>query len=101
MRNVTEESELDLTSGVCFVKFSATWCGPCKKMQPTISKLESEFGEVTFFEVDVDDVSTLAQLHKVKALPTVALFKDGQEINRVVGLSLIDPLRKMLRDATK
>lgn len=98
MHNVNSESELRLESGVCAVKFSATWCGPCKRMEPTVEKLESEFQSARFISVDIDEVPSAAKKYKIRSLPTLLILKDGQEINRVTGLSLIEPLRKMLRD---
>lgn len=98
MRSVNSESDLQLGSGVCAIKFSAEWCGPCKKMEPTVEKLESEFKGATFLTVDVDDVPTIAQKYKVRTLPTFVILKDGQEVHRVTGISLIDPLRKIFRD---
>lgn len=98
MRSVNSESDFQLGSGVCAIKFSAEWCGPCKRMEPTVEKLESEFKNATFLSVDVDDVPSIAQKYKVRSLPTFLILKDGQEINRVTGVSLIEPLRKIFRD---
>lgn len=99
MYNVISESDLNIDSGVCAVKFSATWCGPCKKMEPTVEKLELEFKSAKFLSVDVDDSPSIAQKYKIRTLPTILILKDGQEINRVTGLSLIEPLRKIFREA--
>lgn len=98
MRSVNIESDFQLTPGICAIKFSAEWCGPCKRMEPTVEKLESEFKTATFISVDVDDLPTIAQKYKVRTLPTFLILKDGQEINRVTGVSLIEPLRKIFRD---
>lgn len=97
MEHVSDESILN--SGICVVKFWATWCGPCKKMEPTIFTLESEFGASSkFLAVDVDDVPSIAKKFQIKSLPTILILKDGQEINRIVGLSLIEPIRSILRE---
>ena len=98
MYNVNDESELHLESGVCAVKFSATWCSPCKQMEPTIEKLESEFQNAKFISIDIDEVPSIVQRYKIRSLPTLLIMKDGQEVNRVIVLSLIEPLRKILRD---
>jgi len=89
----------DLESGVCAVKFSAEWCGPCKRMEPTVEKLETEFPTAKFIKVDIDEEPALAQKYKVRMVPTILIVKDGQEISRVTGMSLIEPLRKIFRDA--
>ena len=68
-----------LNSGkTVFVAFSATWCGPCKAIDPTIKKMESEFSNVTFAAVDIDDSPELAQKYKIKSLPSLILMRNGQ-----------------------
>lgn len=97
---VSNESEFHVESGVCIVKFSADWCGPCKRMEPTMEKLELEFSpNVTFISVDVDEVPVIAQKYKIRTLPTLLVSRNGTELNRVTGVSLIEPLRKILREA--
>lgn len=97
MHNVLES---DLSQGLCAIKFTATWCGPCKNMNPIVDKLESEFKNVKFFSVDVDDALDMVQKYQIKSLPILLILKDGQEINRIVGVSLIEPLRKIFRGLT-
>ena len=63
-----------------------------------MEKLEAEFQDIKFMSVDIDDVSEIAQKFKIRAVPTVLLTKNGEEIQRVVGLSMIEPMRKVLRD---
>lgn len=95
MANVVDNSQ---NAGISIIKFSAAWCGPCKRLEPTIVKLESEFPEAKIVRVDVDDQPEIAQKYRVRALPTLLFLKDGQEVNRVVGLSMIEPLRKIIRE---
>lgn len=97
MQNITEEFNLANVENAA-VKFTAEWCGPCKRMAPTIEKLEVEFPSITFLSVDIDKEVSIAQKFKIKAIPSLILLKNGEEVNRVTGLSLIQPLRKMLRD---
>lgn len=98
MINVMNESEISASGGITVVKFGATWCGPCKMMAPTLDKLVNEFPGVNFLSVDVDANSAIAKKYGVRSVPTLLFMKDGQEVQRVVGFSLIDPLRKALRD---
>lgn len=97
MHDVNNEADF-LESGVCAVKFSAAWCGPCKRMEPTVEALESEFTTAKFMSVDIDTTPDIAQKYKIRAIPTILIMKDGQEVNRVTGLTLIEPLRKIFRD---
>ena len=95
---MTDAVENFQNEGLVVIKFSAVWCGPCKRLEPTISKLESEFSDAKVVRVDVDDNPEIAQKYKVRSLPTLLFLKDGEEVNRVIGLSLIEPLRKIFRD---
>lgn len=68
------------------VKFSATWCPPCKAIAPMYKKQSSEFkGKVAFLAVDINDALELAQKHAVNGVPTFLYFKDGKVIKRNVG----------------
>lgn len=101
MNSIMSDSDLEIESGLYVIKFWATWCGPCKKMEPTLLQLESEFEMMKFISIDVDQVPTLAQKYRIKTLPTLLLLNNGKEVNRVTGMSLIDPLRKLFREVAK
>jgi len=98
MLSVINESDFKVNNGIYAVKFWATWCQPCKVLNPTLEKLESEFTDIKFLSIDVDQIPTLAQEYKIKTVPTILVFDNGKEINRIVGLSLIEPMRKIFRD---
>ena len=92
---------MNLTVGICAVKFGATWCGPCKVLEPLLQKMKDEFPGVNYLSIDVDDNPQLAKTHRIRSLPTVILLKDGQEVTRLVGAVKTDPLRKALKDLVK
>lgn len=91
--------DIPLESGTIVIKFSAVWCAPCKRMEPLLQKLKSEFDSIKFFTIDVDEYPEWVSKYSVKCVPTLLVLKNGQEVNRVTGVSLIEPLRKMLRDS--
>ncbi|KAL6960708.1 Cytoplasmic thioredoxin isoenzyme 2 [Sarracenia purpurea var. burkii] len=67
------------------VDFSASWCGPCKFMEPAIHAMAANFTDVEFVKIDVDELSDVAQEFGVQAMPTFVLLKQGKEIDRIVG----------------
>lgn len=60
------------------VKFSAAWCGPCRSFAPTVEAAAAQHPDVTFVEVDLDKEPGLAARWRVRSLPTVIGFKQGQ-----------------------
>jgi thioredoxin 1 len=63
------------------VDFFATWCGPCKAMTPILKDLAVSLGDdVKILKVDIDKNQTVAQKFKVRGVPTLILFKEGQII---------------------
>lgn len=68
------------------VDFWATWCGPCKMIAPVVEELSTELeGKVVVGKVDVDAAPTIAARYNVMSIPTLIVFKDGKEVNRLVG----------------
>jgi thioredoxin 1 len=60
------------------VDFFATWCGPCRDLEPTIASLEANYrGRVAFVRVDVDAASAVARAQGIEAMPTIIVFRDG------------------------
>lgn len=78
--------DAQIKSGLVMVDFWAAWCGPCRMAAPVIDQLAAEYsGRATVAKVDVDGEPQLASRYGVASIPTVILFKDGQEIARQVG----------------
>ena len=76
------------------VEFGAVWCGPCKRLEPELAKLQTRMGgKVIFGKIDVDEASDLALRFMVFTLPTVLLFVDGQLRQRVSGFQ---PIQRLL-----
>ncbi|XP_062106703.1 thioredoxin H2-like [Humulus lupulus] len=67
------------------IDFSATWCGPCKMMEPIFNALSTKFATADFVKIDVDELSEVAQEFGVQAMPTFVLVKKGKEVDRVIG----------------
>ncbi|KAL4577232.1 hypothetical protein LXL04_013337 [Taraxacum kok-saghyz] len=80
------------------VDFSATWCGPCKMLEPFIRSLASKYQEIDFIKIDVDELKDVAQQFEVQAMPTIVLLKQGKEIGRVVGAKKDELEKKILQN---
>lgn len=80
-------TQIKAENKVVVVDFFATWCGPCKQIAPMIAKWsnEDEFSNVEFIKVDVDEVPDVAQEQGIRAMPTFKIFKNGEEVDEVVG----------------
>jgi len=85
-------------AGVSLVDLYADWCGPCKIMAPTIDKLAKSFkGRAKVGKLNVDDHQDSAQKLGVSSIPTVVIFKNGQEVRRFVGVQSEDALTKAIQ----
>ena len=79
-------SEVENKKGTVVVDFFATWCGPCKMLSPVYNSLGEDMrGRAEFLKVDIDQSMELAHKFVVTTVPTVIVFKDGKEMDRLVG----------------
>ncbi len=68
------------------VDFFADWCGPCRMMAPVFEELSKEMaGKVNFVKVDTEADPEIAQDYEIRGIPTLIIFKKGEEITRLVG----------------
>ncbi len=85
---VTKDNFKDtVAEGVSLLDFWAPWCGPCKMQLPIVEELSGELqGTATIAKVNVDEEPELASQFGVMSIPTLILFKDGQPVDKLVGL---------------
>ncbi|XP_050134098.1 thioredoxin H2-like isoform X2 [Malus sylvestris] len=73
------------SSQLLVIDFSASWCGPCRFIEPAIHAMAAKFTDVQFAKIDVDELSVMAQEFGVQGMPTFVLLKKGKEVDRVIG----------------
>ena len=74
-----------IANGTALVDFYADWCGPCRMVSPIVDEIAEERSDITVGKVNVDDENALAMKYGVMSIPTLIVFKDGQEKTRIVG----------------
>lgn len=88
------EQEVLKSDKPVLVDFWATWCGPCRRQAPIIEELAEEGYAVG--KLDVDQEMELAQKYQVMSIPTLIVFKNGEEAARLVGLTPKEKLKELL-----
>ena len=84
------------------VDFWADWCGPCHYIAPSVEQLASEFqGKAIVAKLNVDDNPETPTTYGIMGIPTLIYFKDGKEVDRVVGVTGYDALASKLRGLTE
>jgi len=79
--------EEKIASGVVLVDFFATWCGPCKMLSPVIEEIGGECdGSFAVYKLDIDEAEDIVMDYGVMSVPTLMIFKDGVEAERMVGV---------------
>ncbi len=95
-----ENFETSIKLGVALIDFFADWCGPCRMLTPVIEEVAREMhASVTFGKVDIDHSQKIASMFQVTSLPTLILFKDGKEVNRLVGLHDAGAIKKFIESS--
>ena len=97
---VTDESfaELLVSSKIpVLIDFYATWCGPCASIAPILDEFASEnSNKIKVVKINVDENPKTPAKYGVRGIPTIILFNQGKEVDKVVGLTSKDNLEKML-----
>lgn len=87
------ESEHDFDTEVLgsndavLVDFFATWCGPCNMLSPILEQISKEHSNIKIYKVDIDRCRDLAINYNIEFVPTMLIFKNGKEVERLGGLT--------------
>ena len=94
-----KEKVLD-NKGVALVDFWAEWCGPCRLIGPGVEDLSKEYdGKATIGKLNVDDNREIAAQYGIMSIPTLLIFKDGQIVDKHVGVASKGDLKKKIEAA--
>ncbi len=80
------------------VDFWAEWCGPCKKLAPRYEEASEEIESVNFGKVDMEENQQIGTSEGVRALPTLVIYRDGEEVARKSGLMKKDELKNWITE---
>ena len=95
----TNDFKQSIETGVSLVDFNAPWCGPCRAQEPILQQLSEQFtGKATIAEMNIDDNQETAIALGIQSIPTLAVFKNGKEIQRFVGLQSSKTLTQALEE---
>ena len=94
-KNYNEKTE----KGLVVVDFFANWCGPCRMMSPILEEVQKDMGEkVKIYKVDVDESENLARQFGIMSIPTILIYKDGEIVNKHIGLWMKDSMMEELNE---
>ena len=81
------ETEVLGNEGKVLVDFTATWCGPCKRLSPIVDEVATELaGKIKVGKLDIDEAPITASKYRVMSVPTLMVFEGGQVVDNAVGL---------------
>ena len=93
----TFEQEVLKSNIPVLVDFYADWCGPCKMLSPTVDEVAAENDDIKVVKVNVDESQEVAIKYQVMSIPTLVVIKNGNEVNRSVGLIDKEEILNMIK----
>lgn len=91
------EEEVLNSDKTVLVDFYADWCGPCKAYSPIVESVAAENEDIKVVKINVDNAQDIAIKYQVMSIPTTVVIKNGQEINRAVGMMSKSDLLEMVK----
>lgn len=100
VRELTNENfNESISSGIVIVDVWATWCGPCRTLSPIIDDIGAHFGEsILVGKLDADSNTDIVKSLGIRSIPTVLIYKDGEIVERFIGVKTKDEIIKMVEN---
>ena len=102
LQESADQSSLDIyvknSAPLTVLYFTATWCGPCKAIAPTVQAFSEKYPTVSFYKIDVDALEELTMYAGVDCMPTFQLYKGGEHINTLEGANAV-ALEEMIQNS--
>ena len=87
----------EVKTGVVLIDFWAEWCGPCRRLAPTVDALATEYdGRATVAKMNVDENPNVPGRFMIRGIPTMLIFKNGELADQIVGLAAKEEIAKKL-----
>ena len=93
----TFEQEVLKSNIPVLIDFYADWCGPCKMLSPIVDEVASENDDIKVVKVNVDEAQNTAIKYQIMSIPTLVVIKNGNEVNRSVGVIDKDEIINMVK----
>ena len=90
------EQEILQSQQTVLVDFWAPWCGPCRELVPIVDALAEELTDVKVAKVNIDEEMALAKKYNIFSIPTLLVFKNGQPVQKSLGLKSREEILEML-----
>jgi len=95
-----KDFEKTIAKGVTLVDFNAPWCAPCRAQDPVLKQLAEAYnGQAVVAKVNLDEARDIALSLQIQSIPTLIIYREGEELHRFVGLQSAETLQKALDNA--
>ena len=103
IKMISEDNfESTIKKGITLVDFYADWCGPCKTITPHLEAVAKELeGKASIIKIDVDRAQRVASTYQVTSIPTLVLFNNGKEVDRIIGVRNAKDIKEFILTANR